>query len=63
MPSRINDHAPETALHEEIKQISAKMEVLLPYLDKLHDKIDDLHVKVDSLKQVPPPEHEPPKSQ
>ena len=42
MPMNISDHAPETALHEEIKQITAKMDVLLPYLDKLHDKIDAL---------------------
>ena len=63
MPAKINDHAPETALHEEVKEISAKMEVVLPYLDKLHDNIVALHAKIDGTAQKPSePPDEPPKN-
>ena len=42
MAARINDHSPETLVHESLKKIHDKLEVILPYLDKLHDKIDAL---------------------
>ena len=42
MPAHINDHSLEAALHEKLDKVLDKLDVVLPYLDKLHDKIDAL---------------------
>ena len=61
MAARINDHSPETLVHESLKKIHDKLEVILPYLDKLHDKIDALAKAPEADEREEP--SEPPKNE